>query len=295
MNGDTARSLRFVQAGALLNVVLAFVKIFAGLAGHSYALVADGIESAADVVSSLVVWSGVRIASRSADDSYPFGYGKAEALSSAIVGLMMCAAALAITLESIREIVTPHHAPAPFTLYVLVGVVFVKELLFRKVMRESQATGSSAVHADAWHHRSDAITSGAAFIGISVALIKGPGWEPADDWAALVAAAVIAYNGAGIIRPAIAELMDRAPDEEVLRRVAEAAVAVPGVQAIEKLKARKAGVGYWVDLHVQADALMSLHDAHILSGCVKSAIRAAEPRVVGALIHMEPFEGGPAA
>ena len=285
--------MRLVQAGAITNVLLALVKILAGLAGHSYALIADGIESAADVVSSVVVWSGLRIASRSADESYPFGYGKAEALSAAVVGLMLCAAALAICVESIREILTPHHAPAPFTLGVLMGVVVVKQLLFRTVMKEGEASGSTAVRAEAWHHRADVITSSAAFIGISIALIKGPGWEQADDWAALVAAVVIVYNGVGVLRPAIAELMDRVPDEEILRLVSQAAVTVPGVLAIEKLKVRKAGVGYWVDLHVQAEATMSLHAAHILSGCVKSAIRAAEPRVTGALIHMEPFEGTP--
>jgi cation diffusion facilitator family transporter len=267
------------------------VKLLAGVLGNSYALIADGVESTADVFGSLVVWGGVRIASRGEDEAYPFGYGKAEALAAAVVGLMLLAAAIGIGIESTREIVAPHHAPAPFTLVVLVLVVLVKEVLFRRVAAHGAKTGSTAASADAWHHRSDAITSAAAFIGITVALLGGPGWESADDWAAIVAALVILVNGVGILRPAIGELMDRAPDEEVRRVVADAARGVSGVCFIEKLAVRKAGMHFWVDLHVQADPAMSLHDAHILSGRVKSAIRAAEPRVRGALIHMEPFEG----
>lgn len=291
MTAAGSTTLRLVQIGAIANVALALVKFLAGIAGHSYALIADGVESSADVLGSLVVWGGVRIAARGADDAYPFGYGKAEALAATVVGLMLAGAAAGIAIASIREIRAPHHAPAPFTLVVLVLVMLVKEILFRRMARHGAASGSTAATADAWHHRSDAITSASAFIGIAVALLGGPGWESADDWAALVAAAVILVNAVGVMRPAIHELMDRAPDESIHQAVAAAAREVPGVQFIEKLKVRKAGTGLWVDLHVQADPAMSLHDAHILSGCVKSAIRAREPRVMGVLIHMEPFEG----
>ncbi|HEX5385853.1 MAG TPA: cation diffusion facilitator family transporter [Gemmatimonadales bacterium] len=285
------RGILSAQVGLLVNTALAAIKIVAGIAGRSQALIADGIESTADVFSSMVVWSGLRIASRSADEEYPFGYGKAEALAAAVVGLLLLAAALAIAVESIRQIMIPHLTPRPFTLGVLVGVMLVKEVLFRRVLRVGADVGSTAVQADAWHHRSDVITSGAAFIGISIALIGGPGWESADDWAALVASTIIAYNGIGVLRPAVHDLMDRAPGEEMLARVRHAATAVGGVRAIEKLKVRKAGLGYWVDLHVQADPGMPLEDAHVLSGMVKSAIRDAVPEVSGALIHMEPFEG----
>jgi cation diffusion facilitator family transporter len=284
------RSIRTTQVGLLTNTGLAIVKVVAGIAGHSQALIADGIESSADVCSSLVVWSGLRISSRSADDDYPFGYGKAEPLSALAVGLLLVLAALAIAAESVRQILTPHLTPRPFTLVVLVAVVLIKEVLFRRVLRVGADVGSTALQADAWHHRSDAITSAAAFIGISIALIGGPGWEAADDWAALLASGIIVYNAIGVIRPATQDLMDRAPGEEMVSRVAAAASAVPGVSAIEKLKVRKAGMGYYVDLHVQADPAMPLHAAHVLSGMVKSAIRQAVPEVSGALIHMEPYE-----
>ena len=283
--------VKLAQAGMLLNMVLAIVKVLAGIIGHSYALIADGIESVADIFGSLIVWSGLRVARRSADNAYPFGYGKAEALAAAAVGFMLLGAAIGISIEAVREIMTPHHTPAPFTLVVLVGVVLIKELFFRRVSRAAVASGSTAVRADAWHHRSDALTSLAAFIGISIALIGGPGWEQADDWAALLAACVIVYNGVQVARPALQELMDRAPGEPLLARVERAAHSVTGVLATEKLKMRRAGTAYYVDLHVQADPTLSLHEAHILSGMVKSAIRREVPEVSGALIHMEPFEG----
>ncbi|HEX9055510.1 MAG TPA: cation diffusion facilitator family transporter [Gemmatimonadales bacterium] len=290
MSEGARRGMRTAQVGMLVNAALAAIKLLAGVLGSSYALIADGVESTADIFSSLIVWGGLRIASRSADDDYPFGYGKAEPIAAAVVGLMLIAAAIGIAIESVREIRVPHHAPAPFTLAVLVGVVLVKEVLYRRVFRVGADVGSTAVKADAWHHRSDALTSAAAFVGISIALIGGPGWEPADDWAALLASTIIAYNGIAALRPAVADLMDRAPGEAMLARVSAAATGVHGVCAIEKLKVRKAGLGYWVDLHVQADPRLPLEEAHVLSGMVKSAIRQAVPEVAGALIHMEPYD-----
>jgi cation diffusion facilitator family transporter len=290
MSSAFRSGIRSAQAGLLINAVLVVVKLVAGVVGNAYALVADAIESAADIFSSLVVWGGLRIASREADDEYPFGYGKAEALATAVVALMLLAAATGIVIEATREIQTPHHTPAPFTLFVLVGVIVVKEILFRRVLAVGEATASTAVQADAWHHRSDAITSAAAFVGITVALLGGKGWEQADDWAALLAAAVIVVNGARLLRTAIADLMDRSPGEGLMERIAAAAAETPEVRDFHKLKVRKVGLGYYVDLHVQAHPLMSLRDAHVLSGKVKAAIRAQVPEVAGVLIHMEPDE-----
>jgi len=285
------RGIQSAQLGLLVNTGLAVAKFIAGILGNSYALVADAVESTADILSSAIVWSGLRIASREADEDFPFGYGKAEALASVVVSLMLLGAAAGISIEAIREIRTPHHAPAGFTLVVLVVVILIKETLFRRVFLVGDQEGSTAVKADAWHHRSDAITSAAAFVGISVALAKGEGWEAADDWAALVAALVIAVNAVRLLRPAIDDLMDRAPAADVLERIRLAALAVPDVLAVEKLKVRRAGTGLYVDMHVQSDPNLSLYAAHVVSGKVKSAIRGAVERVQGVLIHMEPFEG----
>lgn len=287
---DLSRGIRTTQLGLLVNAVLAVIKVLAGVIGNSYALIADGIESTADILSSTIVWSGLRIARRDPDADYPFGYGKAETLAAATVALMLIGASIAISIEAIREILTPHHAPAPWTLAVLVIVVIIKEVLFRKVHAVGREVGSYAVHADAWHHRSDAITSTAAFVGISIALIGGEGWEEADDWAALLAAAVIAWNGKQLLRPAVAGLMDRSAEPEIRSTIYEVACAVTHVRAVEKVIVRRAGTHYFADLHVQADPDMSLQRAHALGHEVKHAIMRHLPNVKDVLVHMEPFE-----
>ncbi len=274
----------------LVNTALAIIKLISGVVGHSYALVADGVESIADVFSSLIVIGGIHIAAQPADENHPYGHGRAEALAAAIVSLMLVVAAWGIGIEAVHEIESPQRPPAIWTLAVLVGVIIVKEVLARSVFRVGEETGSRAVLTDAQHHRSDVITSVAAFIGISVAVIGGPRWQQADGWAALVAASVIFVNGVRMIRPAIDDLMDRVPDRDVVKRISDAAATVEDVRAIEKLKVRKVGLEYAVDLHVQAAPAMSLHEAHIVSGKVKGAIRAAMPSVGEVLIHMEPFE-----
>ena len=293
MQTRARRGIRAVQFGLLLNFALASVKVVAGLVGHSYALVADGVESTIDIVASLVVWGGLQIASREADEDYPFGYGRAEALAAAIVALILIGAGVGIAIAAIREIRTPHHAPEPYTLFVLLGVIVIKEVLFRRMRDIATATDSSAVHADAWHHRSDALTSLAAFVGISLALWKGQRWASADDWAALAASVVIMVNAVRVARPAIAELMDRSPERPMIERMESAARGVSGVRGTHKLKVRRHGGEYHVDVHVQADPNITLHDAHVLSGKVKSAIRASIPQVAGVLIHMEPDEPEP--
>ena len=292
---DVPRGIRATQWALLVNAALAVVKLIAGLVGHSYALVADAVESGADILGSTIVWSGLRIASRDPDDDYPFGYGKAEPLAGAVVSLLLFGAAAAIAVEAIAEIRTPHHAPAWWTLLVLVLVMLVKGFLARRVHAVGRAIGSTAVQADAAHHLSDAITSAAAFIGIGIALLGGPGWEAADDWAALVAAAVIVTTAWRILRPALQDLMDRSADASVVAAIDAAARGVPGVRHTEKLAVRRSGLTCRVTIHVQSDPAMTLHDAHILSGMVKSAIRAAVPQVQSVLVHMEPCEEPPAA
>jgi cation diffusion facilitator family transporter len=208
---------------------------------------------------------------------------------------MLLAAAAGIAIQATREIRTPHLTPAPWTLAVLAGVVLVKYVLSRRVHAVGADIGSTAVATDAWHHMSDAVTSAAAFVGIAVAVVADrvtghPGWASADDWAALLASAVIAFNGLSMLRPALHDLMDRTPGEDVVGPVRRAAEGVPGVLATEQLAVRRTGMVYRITIHVQADPSLSLRDAHILSGKVKSAIRAAVPRVQSVLVHMEPFE-----
>lgn len=292
---DSRQGIRAAQTAMLVNVALVVVKLAAGILGHTYALVADAVESSTDIFSSLIVWAGLQVASQSPDESHPYGHGKAEAIAGAVVALMLLGGAVAIAIGAVHEIITPHQTPAPFTLIVIAVVVVIKEILFRRVSHIGAQTGSLAVQTDAWHQRSDAITSAAAFVGIAIALWGGPGWESADDWAALFASFIIALTGVRFLRAAVDDLMDKVPEQAVVAAIETAAHTVPGVRATEKLRVRKQGTDYLVDLHVQADPHMSLHDAHVISGKVKSAVREAVPRVKEVLIHMEPFEEAAAA
>lgn len=280
--------MRSVLVGVVANAVLAVAKGLAGFFGNSYALIADAIESTFDIFTSVLVWFGLRYATRPPDEDHPYGHGKAEPLVACVVSLALVAAAILIAVESVREILTPHHAPAPFTLVVLVVVVAAKELLFRTVARAGEQAGSTAVKTDAWHHRSDAITSAAAFVGISIALIGGPGYEAADDFAALLAAGIIAFNAVHLLRPALAELLDAAPPKELADEVRRAAAGVAGVLGLDKCVVRKVGFDLYVDLHVRVHGGLTVHDGHRIAHDVKDAIRAANPRVRDVTIHVEP-------
>jgi len=298
-NGATdayRRGIRAAQLGMAVNAGLAAIKLVAGVVGHTYALVADAVESTVDIVGSVAVWGGLAVAARPADEDHPYGHGKAESLAALAVALLVLAAGVGIAIEAVREIAMPNRPPAPWTLAVLVGVVIVKWTLSRRVQAVGVETESHAVEADAWHHLSDAVTSAAAFIGIAVALVGSrlspdPRWATADDWAALAASGVIVFNGVGLLRRAMHDLMDRAPDGRLLDAVRATALAVPRVLDVEKLTARKVGLVYYVDIHVQADPRMPLEEAHAVGGRVKAEIRRVVPQVAGVLVHMEPFQG----
>lgn len=290
MDQPSRIGLQSTLLGILANAFLAAAKGVAGVLGNSYALIADAIESTTDIASSLIVWIGLKISGLPPDADHPYGHGKAEPLAAGAVSLALFAAAFVISIESIREIVTPHHAPAPFTLIVLLAVVIIKETLYRLVFRVGTRIRSTAVMTDAWHHRSDAITSAAAFIGISVALIGGDGYESADDWAALFAAAVIVYNASRMLRSALSEVMDAAPGPAIERGVRKTAQRVEGVIALDKCFVRKMGLSYYVDLHVTVDGKISVREGHDIARDVKNAILSAHPTVADVLIHVEPSD-----
>ena len=290
MAHPSQKGLRSTVYGILTNALLAVVKGMAGVLGNSYALIADAIESTTDIASSLIVWSGLKISGLPPDENHPYGHGKAEPLAATVVALALFAAAAGIAIQSIREIMLPHHAPAPFTLIVLLVVVITKESLFRFVFRVGERIKSTAVRSDAWHHRSDAITSGAAFIGISVALIGGPGYESADDWAALFASGIIAFNAFRIVRPALNEVMDAAPPSDIESAIRETAQHIEGVIALEKCFVRKMGFAYYVDLHVTVDGGISVRQGHEIARHVKQEVLATHTQVADILIHIEPSD-----
>jgi cation diffusion facilitator family transporter len=286
--GRVKRSLRATLLGLAVNVCLTAAKFTAGVLGNSHALVADAVESLADIFSSLVVWRSLVVASTPADEDHPYGHGKAEPLASAVIATMLLFAAGWIAITAFSSIGRPHEAPARYTLIVLMIVIGIKEGLFRFLYRESLNAESSALHTDAWHQRSDAFTSLAAFIGISVALLGGKGYEAADDFAAVGAAVVIAWNGWRLLRPALNELMDRSPGRELSEHVCEIASGVSGVNRVEKCLIRKMGYHYYVDMHIEVDPEMTVQRSHTIAHEVKDRIRATIPSVHDVLVHIEP-------
>jgi len=280
--------MRATVVGIVASVFLAAIKVIAGLLGHSYALIADGFESMLDILSALVVWGSLRIAVRPPTERFPYGFGKAEPLAAVAVAAVLVIAAAALAIQSVREILTPHHMPAPFTLVVLIVVVAAKETMFRALARTGREIGSSAVRADAWHPRSDALTSLAAFVGISVALLGGPGYESADDWAALLACSLIAWNGVRLFRTAWAELLDVAPGPEVVGAVRQCAGSVEGVRAIDKCHLRKSGLGLFCEIHVVVDAELPVREGHRIAHAVKDALLDATPGLLDVSVHIEP-------
>ncbi len=279
---------RVALLGMIVNLVFAAAKILGGLFGNAYVLIADGIESALDIAGSIVIWGGLKFAARPPDETHPYGHGKAEPIAAVVVALGVLAAAGGLAVASVREIFTPHHGPAPFTLVILIVVIVVKEIMFRYVNRIGRHVESTAVQTDAWHHRSDALTSAAAFIGISVALIGGESWQSADDWAALFACAVIAANGVRLLRPAFYEIMDTAPRGEIVDLVRKAAASVPGVIELDKSLVRKMGLNFYVDLHVNVNGDITVREGHHIAHEVKRAIQATDPRIADVLVHIEP-------
>lgn len=274
--------------GIVTSIVLAAIKAIAGIMGNSYALIADAIESISDVFTSIIVLMGLKIARLPADETHPYGHGKAEPFAGILVAVALFIAAIIIIIQSLHEIITPHHAPAPFTLIVLVAVVITKEFLFRFIIKVGNSVDSVAVKNDAWHHRSDAITSGAVFIGIAIALIGGRGYEQADDYAALCASTIIIYNAYRLFKPALFEIMDAAPSPEVIRKVIETSLKVGGVVAIDKCFARKMGFQYYIDIHVIVDGNISVHKGHEISHEVKDKLVDSFQNISDVLIHIEP-------
>jgi len=270
------------------NACLALVKGAAGIFGHSYALIADGIESSADILSSFLVLFGIKYSNRPADENHPYGHGRAEPLITFIVVGFLVASATVIAYESIDNIRTPHKLPAPWTLLVLGAIIIWKEISYRLVMKKAHESNSSALKADAWHHRSDAITSVAAFIGISIALFLGKGYEAADDWAALFAAGFILYNSYLIFRPALGEIMDENLHENVIEKIREVANGVKGITGTEKCYIRKSGMKYHVDLHAMVDAHLTVKEGHRLAHQLQDELKKELPELGHILIHIEP-------
>ena len=284
----TETAIKATYFSIISNTLLAIIKGIAGFFGNSYALIADAIESTTDIFSSFLVLFGLKYACRPADENHPYGHGRAEPLITFLVVGFLITSATIIAYESINNIGTPHDLPKPFTLIILGAIILWKEFSFRKVLKKSKETNSASLKADAWHHRSDAIPSVAAFIGISIALILGKGYESADDWAALFASFFILYNSYLIFRPALGEIMDEHLYDDLVAEIRVESLKVKGVIDTEKCFIRKAGMKYHVDLHAVVDATISVKEGHDIAHLLKDTLRHELPQLGHVLIHIEP-------
>ena len=290
MESNRRTAINTAIFSAIANAFLAIAKGIAGVFGNSYALIADAIESTTDVFASLLVLFGLRYSTRPADENHPYGHGKAEPLITFIVVGILVISATVIAYESIQHIRTPHKVPEKFTLVVLAAIVILKEVFYRFVSKKSDKTKSTSLKADAWHHRSDAITSLLAFIGISIAIYMGEGYETADDWAALLASGFIVYNAFLIFRPALGEIMDEHVYDDLIIDIRKVAETVSGVQGTEKCFVRKTGMSFHVDLHLTVKGEISVKKGHDIAHEVKNAIQNEMPEIADVLIHIEPEE-----
>jgi len=289
MKSNFEEAIKTTWFSILGNLLFAIAKGITGIFGNSYALIADAIESTTDVFSSIFVLLGLKYANKPPDANHPYGHGKAEPLVTfAIVGFLV-ASATVIAYQSIEHIRTPHEIPEPYTLIVLAIIVVIKEFFYRVVSKKGDETKSTALKADAWHHRSDAITSLMAFIGISIALFLGKGYETADDWAALLASGFILYNAYQILRPALGEVMDEHMYDEMIENIRKEAEKVPGVKETEKCLVRKAGMTFHVDLHIAVNAGITVKEGHEIAHRVKDQLLSELPEIADVLIHIEPF------
>jgi cation diffusion facilitator family transporter len=282
------KAIRTTYFSIFGNTLLAILKGFAGILGNSFALVADAIESTTDIFASFLVLLGLKYSGKPADENHPYGHGRIEPLITFVVVGFLIISATVIAHESIKNIKTPHDPPKAWTLFVLGGIIIWKELSYQFVLKRSRETNSSSLKADAWHHRSDAITSVTAFIGISIALIFGPGYETADDWAALFASGLIFYNSYLIFRPALGEIMDENVYDELITEIREIAKTVDGVIDTEKCFVRKTGLKYNVDLHATVKADLTVKRGHEIAHALKDTLRRELPQLFHVLIHIEP-------
>jgi len=293
IQAKAAEGRKVVLTGVLLNLVLSAGKIIGGLLGRSNALIADGIESLLDLFSSLLIWGALKYAAKPPDEEHPYGHGKAESLASLVGALVLAIAGSLIAHNSVIQLLAaahgaPVHVPSPWTLLILICVIGLKETLYQFMARRARRIGSNALLADAWHHRSDAVTSVAAFIGISISLLGGHGYEVADDWAALFACVVIFYSSYNMLKMCLGDMMDARVSPDAEQTVMRITCSVPGVLSAEKCRIRKSGLSYIADLHIRVSGEISVTEGHDISHRVKDLLMVSELPLEDVTVHVEP-------
>jgi cation diffusion facilitator family transporter len=290
---NPATSLRSGQGSALkaimVNSALCAAKLAGGILGHSYAMVADAAESFTDVVGSSIAFFGLSVAATPADRQHPAGHGRAETLASAVTALALMAIGGLIFWQSLLSLGEPRSTPNPLVLFILIPVILIKEWMFHWLRERGKAIGSVAVMTEAWHQRSDVVTSVAALFGIIAAWIGGPAWNHADSWAAMLASLWLVGVGIWLINPALHELMEGSMDPALLAFIRETGGSCPGVKGIDKVGVRKLGMRLMIDLHVEVEPMISVLEGHRVAHEVKARLQSELPQVLDVMVHVEPY------
>lgn len=280
------KGVKVATFGIFLSATLVVIKVMAGILGHSSALIADGLESALDVITSLTILSSFKLMAKSPTERFPYGYGRIEPLATLAISIFILGSGLGVSALSIHQIMIPHQTPKAYTAIILFIVIITKEIVYKKMIRSSKELQSKAMESEAWHHRIDGLTSLAALFGVLVAIIMGKGYEAADDWAALLACLVIFYNGINLLKDAVREIMDVSPNPEMVQETRNLAMKVPGVMKIDRCRIRKAGIYYFVDIHIVVDGESTVREGHRISHEVKDKLM--QSNVADVLVHVEP-------
>lgn len=280
--------------GSVVNLLLVIFKFFAGVVGRSSALIADAVHSLSDFISDIVVLVFIRIAGRPVDENHEYGYGKYETLAAIIIGLILSAAGVFLLYEGIANIVdyckgVQLEMPNGWALTAAGVSIVLKELLFQYTIRAGRKIDSQALVANAWHHRSDALTSIAAFVGIGGAMILGDRWVVLDPIAASVVSIYIIKTSIDLMKPSLGELLEKSLLLEERRDIERIIMSVPGVDGLHHLRTRRIGERRAIDVHVKMDGSMTLTRAHDIASSVESRIRSRYGASTHVTVHMEPL------
>lgn len=284
-----SRAVRATLIGLVVNLGLGVTKLIAGWVGGSFALISDAINSLGDSLSSVVTLGALWYAQTPADDEHPYGHTRVEAVAGAYIAILILITGLYLGVEAVSRLTETRAVPPLWTLWVAGINVGIKEALYWYNRRIASITGSTAMLASAWDHRSDALTSLAVLLGLSVVRYAGPAYGWADAVAALCVVMAILWSGGRLLQQSTGELLDPQADEELVGRVRAVSESIPGVSAVEKLWVRKTGIEYLVDIHIQVDPEMTVDAGHRISHAVKNRLLAQFALVKDVLVHLEPY------
>jgi cation diffusion facilitator family transporter len=279
---------RVAIAGMVASGALAVIKILAGLLGHSTAVVADGFESAGDVIASGFVLLGLTLASKPADENHPYGHGRAETLTGLVIGLVLVAAGTLISYRALQGIDQIHPPPAAWVIWPLIVSAVVKGGLATLKFRYGKKLDSAALIADAWNDWTDIVSATTALLAVGLTLVDPQRFHAADHFGAFAVGLIVIFTGLRVSRDTAYQLMDTMPDESRINTIRSVAQSVPGVRGVEKCFARKTGLKYHVDLHLEVDPNITVRESHDIATQVRIHIKESLPWVADVLVHVEP-------